>query len=160
MNKDASSIFETYKTTSAKKEIVEEGMFDVLKARGSQAFGGAKGLGQQALGGTQKLAGKAMSKIGKKLGSSSAETVGREVERAGQRKITAGGMASEIGKYKTYLNSSVDTLIKDLKGLDMKIKDENVLRRALTDTIIQNLQHVTPRGQFRSKSGAVGGRVT
>jgi hypothetical protein len=160
MNKDTKSIFETYKATSAKQEIIEEGIFDVLKTRGSEALGGAKGLGQQALGGAQKLAGKAVGKVGTKLGSKSAETIGGEIQKAGQRKITSGGMASDIAKYKTYLKSSVDTLLADLKGLDIKVKDENALRQALTDTIVQNLQNVTATGQYRSKTGALGGKIT
>jgi len=36
MNKDGHSIFEKYKNTSAKQQIVEEGMKDVLKSRNSQ----------------------------------------------------------------------------------------------------------------------------
>jgi hypothetical protein len=47
-----------------------------------------------------------------------------------------------------------------LKGLDIKVKDENALRQALTDTIVQNLQNVTATGQYRSKTGALGGKIT
>ena len=38
MNKDAHSIFEKYKNTSAKQQIVEEGMRDVLKSRNNQVI--------------------------------------------------------------------------------------------------------------------------
>jgi len=38
MNKDGHSIFEKYKNTSAKQQIVEEGMRDVLKSRNNQVI--------------------------------------------------------------------------------------------------------------------------
>ena len=38
MNKDGHSIFEKYKNTSAKQQIVEEGMRDVLKSRNEQVI--------------------------------------------------------------------------------------------------------------------------
>ena len=38
MNKDGHSIFEKYKNTSAKQQIVEEGMKDVLKSRNEQVI--------------------------------------------------------------------------------------------------------------------------
>ena len=38
MNKDGHSIFEKYKNTSAKQQIVEEGMIDVLKSRNNQVI--------------------------------------------------------------------------------------------------------------------------
>lgn len=50
MNRDSHSIFETYQSSSANKEIIQEGLFDRLSARGSQARATWNSLGQQAAG--------------------------------------------------------------------------------------------------------------
>lgn len=53
MNRDMHKIFETYKSTAATKEIVQEGILDQLKARGAGAVGAVKGLGNRVAGATK-----------------------------------------------------------------------------------------------------------
>lgn len=161
MNKDSHLIYETYSNTSANKEVLDEGLFDRLKARGSQAVGATKGLGQQALGKAQSLAGKAVGGVAGKLGGGQAATdFAANIEKSAQKKIGGGKIAGDIAKYKSYINSAVSGTINDLKKLNMPIADEAALKQALTDTIIGQLTQVTKAGQFRGPGGRIGGKVT
>lgn len=166
MNKDAHSIYETYKTTSANKEILEEGLFDRLKARGAQAVGSIKGVGQQAMGGAQKLAGKAAGaagSLGGALGSKTAanlgKQVGSEIQSAAQKKITSGKGSAELAKYQSIIKSTVANTVNDLKKLNIPVKNEAALQAALTAAILGQLQQVTKGGQLRGASGKIGGKV-
>ena len=145
-------IYEAYKTKSANLEIVEEGLFDRLKARGSQAVGAVKGMGQQALGGAQQLAGKAVSAIG-------GSEAGKEIIKAGEKKVSQGSVMGDIAKYESYVKNTVDTTLNDLKKLNMQVRDENKLRVDLTNAIMGQLQQVTKAGQFRSDKGQMGSKL-
>lgn len=160
MNKDSHQIFETYKTTSANQEIIQEGLFDRLKARGAQAVGAVKGLGQQAAGGAQKLAGKAVGKVGGALGSQTAGTIGKEIQAAGGKKVSTGKAAGETAKYQSIIKSAVANTVNDLKKLNIPVKDEAALTQQLTAAIVSNLSQVTKGGQLRSSAtGKIGAKV-
>ena len=159
MNRDSHSIFETYKTSSAKQEIIQEGLFDRLVARGAQAVGATKGLGQQAVGRAQQYAGKAVGKVGGALGSKSAEQIGKEITRAGSPKITAGKMAGDVAKYQSIVKSAVANTVNDLKKLKIPVKDEAALTQTLTAAIIAQLTQSTSGGRFRGAGGQLGKKI-
>jgi hypothetical protein len=152
MNKDMHQIYEAYKSKSANLEIVEEGLFDRLKARGAQAVGAVKGMSQQALGGAQQLAGKAVGALG---GVES----GKEIQQAGQKKAAQGSTMGDVAKYESYVKNAVETTLSDLKKLNMPVKDENKLRVDLTTAIMGQLQQVTKSGQFRSDKGQISSKL-
>lgn len=147
MNKDAHSIFETYCNTSAKQEIVQEGLFDRLAARGAQAVGAVKGLGQQAAG----VAKGAVAGV-------KGDTAGVQ---AAQKQRMAGQMAGDVAKYQSIIKRAVANTVNDLKKLKMPLKDEAALNKALTDAISSQLAQVTKTGQLRQAgTGRIGAKVT
>lgn len=141
MNKDSHQIFETYKTTSANQEIVQEGMFDRLKAKGAGVIGAAKGLGQQATGAykgavaglkgdvpgvqaaqLQKKAGAIQGKVAKvesyrKTAEQKLNKVSNEVfEDLKKLGIDLKGVSPNSMKlFSTNLNKAFDALIADIK---------------------------------------------
>jgi len=98
MNKDSHSIYETYKQTSANQEIIQEGLFDRLKAKGAGAVGTVKGLGQQA-------AGMAKGAVAGLKG----DTAGVQ---AAQQQRQAGAIQGQLAKIDSYQNTAVQKLNK------------------------------------------------
>ena len=155
-----------------KYEQIQEGLFDRLKARGSQAVGAIKGAGQQLKGGAKQFAGRAVSKVGDIAqkgieavgGSTSPEgnkisQYGSGLQKAGAKQVAAGERAAEEAKYKSYIANTVKTIANDLNKLGMPVKDTATFEKELTDVIIKNLSQVTARGQFRNAAGQIGGKV-
>jgi len=112
MNKDMHSIYETYKGTAANKEILEEGLFDRLKARGAQAVGAVKGLGAQAAG-TVK-------------GAVAGATGNVASVKAAQMQRKTGAIQGQLSKIESYkksavqkMSNSIDDIINDLTKLGM-----------------------------------------
>ena len=115
MNKDMHQIFETYKGTSATKEIIEEGLFDRLKARGAQAVGTVKGLGNQAAG----IAKGAVAGV-------KGDTAGVQ---AAQQQRRAGAIQGDLAKIESYratamkkLDDTSQEIFNDMKGLGIDLK--------------------------------------
>ena len=113
MNKDMHHIYETYKGTSATQEIIQEGLFDRLKARGAQAVGAVKGLGNQAAG---TVKGAVAGATGNVAG----------VEAATKQRV-AGSVQGELAKARSYkqtavtkITNSINDVIKDLEKLGFK----------------------------------------
>ena len=100
MNKDMHSIYETYKGTAANKEILEEGLFDRLKARGAQAVGAAKGLGAQAAGTVKGAVAGAKGNVA-------------DVQAAQQQR-KAGAIQGQLSKVESYRNSAVQKMSKSI----------------------------------------------
>lgn len=164
--KDTDMLMEAY------EQVIEEGLFDRLKARGAQAVGAVKGAGQQIAGGAKQLAGQAVSKAGG-YAQKGVEAVGGSVdpsknkltqygaglEKAGKKQIGAGQRAGEEAKYRSYISNTVQTLINDLTKLGMAVNDEAALSKELTDVITRNLKQVTKSGQLRTAAGTMGGKV-
>ena len=98
MNKDSHQIFETYIKTSASQEIIQEGLFDRLKARGAQAVGTVRGLGQQAAG----LAKGAVAGV-------KGDVAGVQ---AAQQQKQAGAVQGQLAKIDSYQNTAVQKLNK------------------------------------------------
>lgn len=153
-------------------EMVQEGLFDRLKARGSQAVGAVKGAGQQLAGKAQQAAGGVVSKAGD-LAAKGVEAVGGTIDpsknkltqagagmqKAGAKQVGAGQRAGEEAKYKSYITNSAQTIANDLNKLGMAVKDENALIADITAAITKNLSQVTARGQLRTAAGTIGGKV-
>ena len=153
-------------------ENIQEGLFDRLKARGAQALGVVKGAGQQLKGKAQQVAGSAVSKAGEYAAKGveaiggqidpSANKValkGKELQQSGAKDQRAGARAGDEAKYKSYIANSVKTIVNDLAKLGMPVRDEATFAQELQEVIINNLEHVTANGQFRTSSGTFGGKV-
>jgi hypothetical protein len=160
MNNESRMIFESYKT-------VEEGMWNRLAARGSQAIGAVKGLGVQAKGAIQKTAGSALKSVGTKAADmyggdpakSSLVKSGKNLTSKGTKNKNAGARMGQESKYRSYLTPAVDSIIKDLKKLNMPFDNEATLKTDLIAAITKHLSQVTPSGQFKTDKGKVGAKV-
>jgi len=146
MNKDMHQIFETYKSTSATKEIIEEGLFDRLKARGAQAVGTVKGLGNQAAG----IAKGAIAGV-------KGDTAGVQ---AGLQQRQAGAVQGDLAKIESYratamkkLDATSQEIFNDLKRLGINLnkipaKSINAFKNQLNksfDTITAGIKNPTPQ---------------
>ena len=114
MNKDMHQIYETYKGTSATQEIIQEGLFDRLKARGAQAVGTVKGLGNQAAG----IAKGAVAGV-------KGDTAGVQ---AAQQQRRAGAIQGDLAKIESYratamkkLDDTSQEIFNDMKGLGIDL---------------------------------------
>jgi hypothetical protein len=146
MNKDMHQIFETYKGTSATKEIIEEGLFDRLKARGAQAVGTVKGLGNQA-------AGIAKGAIAGAKGNIADVQAAQQQRQAG----AAQGDLAKIESYRTTaikkLDATTQEIFNDLKRLGINLnkipaKSINAFKNQLNksfDTITTGIKNPTPQ---------------
>lgn len=115
MNKDAHLIYETYTKSAAQQEIIQEGLFDRLKARGSQAVGTVKGLGQQAAGAVKGA-----------VAGVKGDTAGVE---AAQKQRQAGAAQGELAKIDSYqatatqkLQKTAEEIFADMSKLGIDIK--------------------------------------
>lgn len=143
MNKDSHQIFETYKQKPANLEIVSEGMFDTLKARGAQAVGTVKGMGQQAAGAVKgavagmkgDVAGVQAAQKQKKMGAVQGDIAKIEsYKKTAQKKIekltneifddmkklgiNVKGVSPNSSKlFSTQMGKAFDTLVTDLKKI-------------------------------------------
>jgi hypothetical protein len=98
MNKDSHLIFETYANTSANKQILEEGLFDRVKAKGAQAVGTVKGLGQQAAGAVKGA-----------VAGAKGDVAGVQ---AAQQQQQAGKVAGSLAKIESYQATATKKLQK------------------------------------------------
>lgn len=151
---------------------IQEGLFDRLKARGAQAVGAVKGAGQQLKGKAQQAAGAAVSKAGE-YAAKGVEAVGgsidptqnklsqkgQELQKAGAKAQGAGARAGDEAKYKSYIANSVKTIANDLAKLGMPVTDEATFAQELQAVITKNLKQVTAKGQLRTSTGTIGGKV-
>ena len=155
MNKDSHKIFETYCSSNQLNEntALNEGLFDRLKARGSQAVGGVKGLGQQIAGKAQQAVGKAVGKASNFVGGGpEGDTIAKNIQSKGEKREFGGKMAGDVAKYSSYIKNTVATTIKDLKALNMPVDDEVSLAADLKSAIVKHLKGVS-KGQLTAKAG-------
>lgn len=161
MNRDAHQIYETYTKTAANRQLIEEGMFDRLMARGAQAVGAVKGAGQRIAGGAQQAAGKAIGKVAGAIGGGeAAKQAAQNIQKTGKSKIESGKMAGDIAKYQSIIKRTVANTVNDLKKMNIPVKDENALTQQLTAAVTGQLTNVSKTGQFRGQSGRLGQKVT
>ncbi len=156
MKKDDININEAY--SKIVQTQLNEGIWDVAKARGAQAIGAAKGVGQKVGGTYQKTKGglvkKAIGAGAKVLGldptKSEMYQKAKNEERIGKKKIETSSDISKEAKYNTYINSSLNGLIKDLKRLNIPISDEDVMKKELLKVLKKQMPEIkTSGGQFR-----------
>jgi hypothetical protein len=157
MKQDDININEAYAKVQHQQQL-EEGIWDVAKARGAQAVGAVKGLGQRVGGAYQKTKGglvqKAVGAGAKALGldpkQSELYQKAKEQERIGKKKLETAGDISKQAKYNTYINSALDGLVKDLKRLNIPFRDENVMKKEIFDVLKRQMPELkTSGGQFR-----------
>lgn len=156
MKQDDISINEAYSQIIQKQ--LDEGVWDVAKARGAQAVGAVKGLGQrvggaykQAKGGlVKKAVGAGAKAIGLDPEKSEVYQKAKEQERIGQKQVQTSGDISKEAKYTTYVNSALNGLVKDLKRLNIPFRDESVMKKEIFDVLKRQMPEIkTSGGQFR-----------
>lgn len=156
MKKDDISINEAYSRIYSQQ--LDEGIWDVAKARGAQAVGAVKGLGQkvggaykQAKGGLiKKAVGAGAKAIGLDPAKSEVYQKAKEQERIGQKQVQTAGDISKQAKYNTYINSALEGLVKDLKRLNIPFRDESVMKKEIFDVLKRQMSEIkTSGGQFR-----------
>lgn len=148
-------------------QILEEGLFDRLKARGSQAMGAVQGAGQQLKGKAQQLQGDVYNKVadagakafGGDITKSALAQKGQQLQQTGKKDVTQGARKGDEAKYRSYIANSTKTIAKDLEKLGMEVSDENQLILDIQNAITKNLKQTTARGQFRTQSGQLGAKV-
>ena len=137
MNKDMHSIYETYRGTAANKEILEEGLFDRLKARGAQAVGAVKGLGAQAAGTVKGAVAGAKGNVA-------------DVQAAQQQR-KAGAIQGQLSKVESYrksavqkMSKSIDDIINDLTKLGYPPQSDALanFKNATTQFFNQNFDNL------------------
>lgn len=155
MKKDDININEAY--AKIYNQQLNEGLFDVAKARGAQAVGAVKGLGQriggaykQAKGGlVQKAVGAGAKAIGLDPTKSDIYQQAKEDQKTGKAQIKAAGETAQGAKYNTYINSALDGLVKDLKRLNIPVRDENAIKDELFAVLKRQMSELkTSGGQF------------
>ena len=130
---------------------VQEGMWDRLKARGSQAVGAVKGVKDRVTGTAKELAGDVLSKTaeigGQALGVDASKgglaKKGAEWAKGGKEEAAAGRRSGQEAKYRSYINNSAKTIANDLKklGMDLEVPEEEFIQD-LIDTITDSLKNV------------------
>ena len=130
---------------------IEEGLWDRLKARGSQAVGAVKGVKDRVTGTAKELAGDVLSKTaeigGQALGVDASKgglaKKGAEWTKGGKEEAAAGRRSGQEAKYKSYINNSAKTIANDLKKLGMALEvPEEEFIQDLIDTITDSLKNV------------------
>jgi hypothetical protein len=159
------------KLIGAYDQILEEGLFDRLKARGSQAMGAVQGAGQQLKGTLKQKAGSAITGaatgVARGLGIDSAAATGpgtlaargADMSAAGGKDMVKGARRGDEAKYRSYITNSAKSIATDLKKLGMEVSDENQLTQDIQKAITKNLKQVTAGGQFRTQAGQMGAKV-
>jgi len=155
MKKDDININEAY--SQVIKQQLEEGILDVAKSRGAQAIGAVKGFGQkvggmykQAKGGlVQKAVDVGAKAVGLDPKKSEVYQKAKEQQRMGKAQVKSAGEISQGAKYNTYINSALDGLVKDLKRLNIPVRDENVMKKELFNVLKRQMPELkTSGGQF------------
>jgi len=141
------------KLIGAYDQILEEGLFDRLKARGSQAMGAVQGSGQQLKGKLKQKAGSAITGAATGVarglgidptaatGPGTLAAKGAEMSAAGQEDIAQGATKGNDAKYESYIKNSAKTIVNDLKKLGMPVYDEFELETAIINAVQSNLKH-------------------
>lgn len=152
--------------------LMNEGFFDRLKARGSQALGAVKGAAQQVGGKIQNAAGGAVNAAGnlaantlsKGAGALGANVTvdpsqnkvaqyGQNLQAQGQKNVQQGGQQGVEAKYQSYIKNSVSSIVNDLSKLGMDVKDPTQLSKDLNTALRRNLVGVNSRtGQLAYKT--------
>jgi hypothetical protein len=155
MKKDDININEAY--AKIYNQQLDEGIWDVAKARGAQAIGAVKGLGQRVGGAYQQTKGglvqKAVGAGAKALGldpkQSELYQKARKEEREGKAQVKASKETAQGAKYNTYINSALNGLVKDLKRLNIPINDENAMKNEIFAVLKRQMSEIkTSGGQF------------
>lgn len=108
--------------------LAQEGLWDRMKARGSQAAGAVKGMGNQALGAAQKGiakgvagAGNAMNKAGG--GQNQYNAQNSAMYQKGQQNQQQGQMQGTQAKIDSYVRSIIGSVYKDIQKLGIQVND-------------------------------------
>ncbi len=155
MNRDMHKIFETYTTTSAKQEIVEEGILDRLKTRGAQAVGAVKGAKDQIAGSVKGA-----------VAGMKGDTAGVQ---AAQQQRQQGSIQGQIAKLESYrataqqkIKKTSDEIFADLGklGIDLKKISPNSINvfSASLDKSFQALIDSVKAGAAQSPTTATTGQ--
>jgi hypothetical protein len=166
---------------------IEEGIWDRVKARGSQAVGLAKGAKDWGKGAAKGTWGRAVGAAGKGIQKAVDATFedapkdnkllkkAEKLKKAGAADRSVLKTSGQEAKYTSYINNSAKTIVNDLKklGMDLSVPEET-LTQSLVDLISNSLENVQserlpgPRqfakdapseARYKDSEGKVGGQV-
>jgi hypothetical protein len=136
--------------------LIQEGIFDRLKARGAGAIGSAKGLynqaigkGQQAIGNVAQkasnLADTGLNALGRpQTGINKLQQYANTMQNRGANTIDMGKNQGELAKINSYIDNSVKNIIQDVTKLKIPVKDIVNFEKQLKDVYTQNITGKTP----------------
>jgi hypothetical protein len=136
--------------------LIQEGIFDRLKARGAGAIGSAKGLynqtigkGQQAIGNVAQkasnLADTGLNALGRpQTGINKLQQYANTMQNRGANTIDMGKNQGELAKINSYIDNSVKNIIQDVTKLKIPVKDIANFEKQLKDVYTQNITGNTP----------------
>tara|TARA_R100001163_G_C5026904_1_gene168207 strand:+ start:444 stop:968 length:525 start_codon:yes stop_codon:yes gene_type:complete len=135
---------------------VNEGFFDRVKARASQAAGAVKGVGDRVKGAAKGAAGKALAGAadvgGKALGVDASQgglaQKGAKMQKDAAKDTRKGKASGQEAKYASYIKNSANTIVKDLNKLGMEVDDPDALNQELQMLVSKHLTKVTTRGTY------------
>lgn len=143
------------------KRNLNEGTTDVAKAKWAGLKGGIQGFGKQIKGGFNKtvgnLANKGISAVSKGLGGDPNKSPwaksAQNLAAKGQQQIDTGKNQAYTDKYNAYVSSAVDSLVSDLKSLNINVTNKNKLVSDVKNSIINSTQK--PAGASKQQAAPV-----
>lgn len=145
--------------------LIQEGIFDRLRARGAGAIGSAKGLynqaigkGQQAIGSmaqkTSNLADTGLNALGRpQTGINKVQQYADTMKNRGANTIDMGKKQGELTKIHSYIDNSVKNIIQDITKLKIPVKDITNFGQQLRALYTQNIigKELNPSPTFTEK---------
>jgi hypothetical protein len=130
--------------------LIQEGIFDRLKARGAGVMGSARGLynqaigkGQQAIGRVANLADTGLNALGRpQTGINKVKQYADTMKNRGANNINFGKKQGELTKIHSYIDNSVKNIIQDMTKLKIPIKDIANFQQQLIDVYTQNISGI------------------
>lgn len=131
------------------KRNLNEGATDVAKAKWAGLKGGIQGFGKQIKGGFNKavgnIANKGISAVSKGLGGDPNKSPwaksAQNLATKGQQQIDTGKNQAYTDKYNAYVSSAVDSLVSDLKSLNINVTNKNKLVADVKNSIINSTKN-------------------
>jgi hypothetical protein len=170
-DKDQKNLIGLLEETWEEHGVIEEGLWDRLKARGSQAVGAVRGAGQQLKGATQQVAGGMANKAGQ-LGAKGVQALGgtidpsqnkltqmgQNMQQRGAQNIQDGSVQANdslIDSYKQSVQKNIQNLVAEIQndltklGLQLDTKKFSSFSKSMTTSLVKSLDLL--------KSGQTGG---
>ena len=140
---------------------IEEGIWDRVKARGSQAVGLAKGAKDWGKGAAKGTWGRAVGAAGKGIQKAVDATFedapkqnkllkkAEKLKKAGAADRSVLKTSGQEAKYASYIKNSANTIVNDLNKLGMEVADPDALNQELQKLVSKHLTQVSAQGHLK-----------